>query len=96
MANRARGENAELRADLNSQYRDPRKEAIKRVIASMTGQYSLPRTSSCTLATGWHSRLTLTHTTVGKDVSGQFQAPPLVMTTTRSNESDLESAALAR
>lgn len=36
--NRAKGENAELRADLNSQYRDPRKEAIKRVIASMTGQ----------------------------------------------------------
>ncbi|GAA6008296.1 hypothetical protein JCM11491_004427 [Sporobolomyces phaffii] len=33
---RVRGENAELRADLNSQYRDPRKEAIKRVIASMT------------------------------------------------------------
>ncbi|GAA5943145.1 hypothetical protein JCM3775_007607, partial [Rhodotorula graminis] len=33
---RARGENAELRADLNSQYRDQRKEAIKRVIASMT------------------------------------------------------------
>ncbi|BGP51388.1 beta-adaptin [Rhodotorula kratochvilovae] len=33
---RARGENAELRADLNSQYRDARKEAIKRVIASMT------------------------------------------------------------
>ncbi|ORY54077.1 Adaptor protein complex beta subunit [Leucosporidium creatinivorum] len=33
---RAKGENAELRADLNSQYRDPRKEAIKRVIASMT------------------------------------------------------------
>ncbi|KAK4051465.1 beta-adaptin [Microbotryomycetes sp. JL221] len=33
---RARGENAELRADLNSQYRDTRKEAIKRVIASMT------------------------------------------------------------
>ena len=37
---RAKGENAELRADLNSQYRDPRKEAIKRVIASMTGQYT--------------------------------------------------------
>lgn len=35
---RAKGENAELRADLNSQYRDPRKEAIKRVIASMTGE----------------------------------------------------------
>ncbi|KAM0786162.1 hypothetical protein ACM66B_006969 [Microbotryomycetes sp. NB124-2] len=33
---RAKGENAELRADLNSQYRDTRKEAIKRVIASMT------------------------------------------------------------
>ncbi|GAA6025264.1 hypothetical protein JCM8202_001941 [Rhodotorula sphaerocarpa] len=33
---RIRGENAELRADLNSQYRDQRKEAIKRVIASMT------------------------------------------------------------
>ncbi|GJN93770.1 hypothetical protein Rhopal_006828-T1 [Rhodotorula paludigena] len=33
---RARGENAELRADLNSQYRDTRKDAIKRVIASMT------------------------------------------------------------
>ncbi|GAA6040417.1 hypothetical protein JCM8097_004536 [Rhodosporidiobolus ruineniae] len=33
---RVRGENAELRADLNSQYRDARKEAIKRVIASMT------------------------------------------------------------
>ncbi|GAA5993778.1 hypothetical protein JCM11641_000917 [Rhodosporidiobolus odoratus] len=33
---RVRGENAELRADLNSQYRDQRKEAIKRVIASMT------------------------------------------------------------
>lgn len=27
---------SELRADLNSQYRDQRKEAIKRVIASMT------------------------------------------------------------
>lgn len=27
---------SELRADLNSQYRDARKEAIKRVIASMT------------------------------------------------------------
>ncbi|SCZ94671.1 BZ3500_MvSof-1268-A1-R1_Chr12-3g04035 [Microbotryum saponariae] len=36
---RARGENAELRADLNSQYRDPRKEAIKRVIASMTALF---------------------------------------------------------
>ena len=35
---RAKGENAELRADLNSQYRDSRKEAIKRVIASMTGE----------------------------------------------------------
>ncbi|KAK4050011.1 beta-adaptin [Microbotryomycetes sp. JL201] len=35
---RAKGENAELRADLNSQYRDTRKEAIKRVIASMTGK----------------------------------------------------------
>ncbi|GAA5899559.1 hypothetical protein JCM6882_001150 [Rhodosporidiobolus microsporus] len=33
---RVRGENAELRADLNSGYRDQRKEAIKRVIASMT------------------------------------------------------------
>ncbi|GAA5888875.1 hypothetical protein JCM5296_005025 [Sporobolomyces johnsonii] len=33
---RIRGENAELRADLNSQYAASRKEAIKRVIASMT------------------------------------------------------------
>lgn len=31
-----RGENAELREDLNSGYKDVRKEAIKRVIASMT------------------------------------------------------------
>ncbi|BGP03285.1 beta-adaptin [Rhodotorula toruloides] len=36
MGPRARGENAELRADLNSQYRDTRREATKRVIASMT------------------------------------------------------------
>lgn len=46
MANRAKGENAELRADLNSQYRDPRKEAIKRVIASMTGQSPTQRVIS--------------------------------------------------
>lgn len=30
------GENWELRADLNSEYRDKRKDAIKRVIANMT------------------------------------------------------------
>ena len=30
------GENFELRADLNSEYRDRRKDAIKRVIANMT------------------------------------------------------------
>ena len=30
------GENFELRADLNSEYRDKRKDAIKRVIANMT------------------------------------------------------------
>ena len=30
------GENYELRADLNSEYRDKRKDAIKRVIANMT------------------------------------------------------------
>ena len=30
------GENHELRADLNSEYRDRRKDAIKRVIANMT------------------------------------------------------------
>lgn len=30
------GENYELRADLNSEYRDRRKDAIKRVIANMT------------------------------------------------------------
>ncbi|GEM11434.1 clathrin binding protein [Rhodotorula toruloides] len=36
MGPRARGENAELRADLNSQYRETRREATKRVIASMT------------------------------------------------------------
>jgi AP-1 complex subunit beta-1 len=32
----ATGENWELRADLNSEYRDKRKDAIKRVIANMT------------------------------------------------------------
>ncbi|KAG8803729.1 beta-adaptin [Serendipita sp. 400] len=31
-----KGENYELRADLNSEYRDKRKDAIKRVIANMT------------------------------------------------------------
>ncbi|KZV88826.1 Clathrin/coatomer adaptor, adaptin-like protein [Exidia glandulosa HHB12029] len=31
-----KGENFELRADLNSEYRDKRKDAIKRVIANMT------------------------------------------------------------
>jgi hypothetical protein len=31
-----KGENYELRADLNSEYRDRRKDAIKRVIANMT------------------------------------------------------------
>lgn len=31
-----KGENFELRADLNSEYRDRRKDAIKRVIANMT------------------------------------------------------------
>ena len=30
------GENYELRSDLNSEYRDRRKDAIKRVIANMT------------------------------------------------------------
>jgi len=38
------GENFELRADLNSEYRDKRKDAIKRVIANMTvgkGTYEL-------------------------------------------------------
>ena len=30
------GENFELRADLNSEYRDKRKDAIKKVIANMT------------------------------------------------------------
>lgn len=30
------GENFELRADLNSEYREKRKDAIKRVIANMT------------------------------------------------------------
>lgn len=30
------GENYELRADLNSEYREKRKDAIKRVIANMT------------------------------------------------------------
>lgn len=33
---RSAGENWELRADLNSEYRDKRKDAIKRVIANMT------------------------------------------------------------
>lgn len=39
------GENYELRADLNSEYRDKRKDAIKRVIANMTvgkGTYERP------------------------------------------------------
>jgi hypothetical protein len=39
-----KGENYELSVDLNSEYRDKRKDAIKRVIASMTvgkGQSSL-------------------------------------------------------
>lgn len=31
-----KGENYELSVDLNSEYRDKRKDAIKRVIASMT------------------------------------------------------------
>ena len=31
-----KGENFELAADLNSEYRDKRKDAIKRVIANMT------------------------------------------------------------
>ena len=31
-----KGENAELKAELNSEYRDKRKEAVKRVIANMT------------------------------------------------------------
>lgn len=31
-----KGENYELRIDLNSEYREKRKDAIKRVIASMT------------------------------------------------------------
>lgn len=31
-----KGENYELRADLNSEYREKRKDAIKRVIANMT------------------------------------------------------------
>ena len=31
-----KGETHELRADLNSEYRDRRKDAIKRVIANMT------------------------------------------------------------
>jgi hypothetical protein len=40
-----KGENYELSVDLNSEYRDKRKDAIKRVIASMTvgkGAYSNP------------------------------------------------------
>ncbi|KAG0066043.1 beta-adaptin [Linnemannia elongata] len=35
-ANNAKGENAELLAELNSEYRDRRKDAVKRVIANMT------------------------------------------------------------
>ncbi|KAF9129810.1 beta-adaptin [Mortierella sp. 14UC] len=35
-ANNKKGENAELLADLNSEYRDRRKDAVKRVIANMT------------------------------------------------------------
>lgn len=33
-----KGENFELSADLNSEYREKRKDAIKRVIANMTVQ----------------------------------------------------------
>lgn len=33
-----KGENFELSADLNSEYKDKRKDAIKRVIANMTVQ----------------------------------------------------------
>lgn len=36
VVNHRPGENFELRADLNSEYRDKRKDAIKRVIANMT------------------------------------------------------------
>lgn len=40
-----KGENYELSVDLNSEYRDKRKDAIKRVIASMTvgkGELTIP------------------------------------------------------
>lgn len=42
-----KGENYELSVDLNSEYRDKRKDAIKRVIASMTvGKGRYPSVSS--------------------------------------------------
>jgi vesicle coat complex subunit len=45
-----KGENYELSVDLNSEYRDKRKDAIKRVIASMTvGKGRYPFTFSAVI-----------------------------------------------
>jgi len=42
-----KGENYELSVDLNSEYREKRKDAIKRVIASMTVGKGAQHVSSC-------------------------------------------------
>ena len=42
-----KGENFELAADLNSEYKEKRKDAIKRVIANMTVQKGVYASRSC-------------------------------------------------
>ena len=45
-----KGENFELAADLNSEYKDKRKDAIKRVIANMTVQKGEPQSPTMALS----------------------------------------------
>lgn len=64
-----KGENFELRADLNSQYKDTRKEAIKMTIASMT----VGKVSSLLDAVPYREGCThLLHNAADQDVSGLF------------------------